>query len=443
MKIKLIICLLLLILLPNLSSAACTGVPDNYTMYCPGKGILKFTDFSFTPACEQHDKCYDDCEYTHNNHKQYCENTFYNNLKSQCPKGCAVYTCDLSAKLYQTGVTIGGYLNYINAQEACVDKWLDNFSLETIDWEKIAKKLGISLSEELLNSLKSVDWSKHKQQVLLGIKTELKAAINTVYKQQVVPLLKDMEVLLKNRQLQFNNMTEQRSEQFTQILEDKLQKIDNLVQSAFKQYKDVLKATVQQIEIDIIDYAGKKYDEFSVETKQKIKVNIVEYSANSFKQITDNVVAKFNADVIDTAVVKLEKLQNKLQQDSNEFFRNTKELAYLMNCTKKKAFADWKHIISKFSNNLNQDVLGSCYQELGLQTMPESFEYSTWYDLNTCYSLKILTRNTKVSKIARVYAELKKQAEFMICQSGNDISSDYYWWDWVEFDYYYQFWSKY
>ncbi|MDM8561231.1 hypothetical protein [Candidatus Parabeggiatoa sp. HSG14] len=436
-----------MVIFPSLSVAACGNaasddvVPDEYLAIC----LDGVAPFSFTLACERHDKCYDDCQYTHTNHKRSCDEIFHGNLISQCPTRyeCIVpgtIACVVLARLYKLGVAIFGHSAYRNAQEKCVDNWWDHFSLETIDWEKIGQEMGEGINQELLNMLKSIDWTQYKQQTVQGFKTELKMAMDAIYEQKITPLLDDMKILLEVRKMQLTNRTAEHLEQFDKILEAKLQKTDDLVQAMFNQYQDISQQTIAKIKTDIFAYASGKFDKLSKETQQKIKTDIIQYASNSFNRVTHKAASKFKADIIDATSLQLQKLQKKLQQDSNDFFLQTKALAHLIDCTQKKWLGDIDFLFNRMTNNpanLNQTVLKACYQTLSLEKTPESFEYTTWYNLDKCYHLKLLTSKTRVA----TYANLQKQAAKMICHSSDmpDMPSNYLW-DWVEFNHHHQFW---
>jgi hypothetical protein len=89
--------------------------------------------------------------------------------------------------------------------------------------------------------------------------------------------------------------------------------------------------------------------------------------------------------------------------------------------------------------------LVACYQQLGLKEPPESFQYSTIYDLKKCKVLRTLTSETPVRQILNVYVELKAQSARMAClqRGAGHHATLHYTWDWLEFGAWYDFWYAY
>jgi hypothetical protein len=96
------------------SANGCTGVPD-YPLCASAVGI----GISYTPACDQHDICYDTC----NSDKGACDSQLRSGLTSACspliPVDPDCYSlCVTTAYAYYLGVLVGAWENYKDAQVA-------------------------------------------------------------------------------------------------------------------------------------------------------------------------------------------------------------------------------------------------------------------------------------------------------------------------------------
>ncbi|OQY54741.1 MAG: hypothetical protein DRR08_33675 [Candidatus Parabeggiatoa sp. nov. 2] len=400
----------------------------------------------------------------------------------------------------------------------------------SVDWSKIGQQLGQGASQEVLKALKSINWQQYGQQVGAGLRQEFEGAMNKLFNQQLKPLLKDIDMLLKGRieqadkaaearinqldelidnklttlkgqieqadkaaearlnqldELIDNKLTtlkgqieqadkaaEARLNQLNKLIDNKLTKVDALIQDTFAQFRQTADETIAKVKQDIIDYAVERFKTSRDETVAQIRAEVIDYAANTFKKTADETVAKVKAELIDHTVTQLGKLRGQLRQEVDYFFDRAENLIVLLDCTAEKIRLDlertreqldrlgekylkeFKASIPQVSKLLSFGAQpkkpptestatdgGVCYEQLGISAESlEGFEYSTIYDIKKCKVLNTLTVETPLRRVLNVYWDLHIFAKRVACIQQNP---NHFMWDWLTFEYLYDFWSLY
>ncbi len=260
---------------------------------------------------------------------------------------------------------------------------------------------------------------------------DFKAMLKSLFEKKIIFLLKDIDKVLNSIAL---------SKPIEAIIENELTKIDRLILNAFQQYNQL---------------------------------------ANDPNQTT-----KLNKNLS----IQLDSLRKKFRQEISHFLDESKYFSKRVNCTLEATLApisqnrllrnrDFSAKVAPFSLEITSIATGTplpiasakgnlvieskkdedetpfksiaepivCYQQLGLQAPPETWEYSTIYDLKKCKILKTLTPETPTKRILNVYIDLKAWAAKMACiQHGAGYhATQHYIWDLLDFVYLYNLWYYY
>ena len=244
-------------------------------------------------------------------------------------------------------------------------------------------------------------------------------------------------MVLANRLEQADKIAENRLKQLDGIIEARLKQVDALIQSTFDQFRETVSDTITKVRTDLIDYTFSKASEWRDET-----------------------IAKIRKDLLDHSFAELEKLRQAFRNDVEHVFDRTEYLVKLVDCTEEKVRIDMENTFKKTADYLlkkcpiticnsltmpaKEPTPEICYKELGLKKLPQSWEYSTLYDLNKCDALRSLTPQSPVRRILNVYLDLQAFAARMACiQRGAPQAKQHYMQDLEEFGKQYDFWYSY
>ena len=339
--------------------------------------------------------------------------------------------------------------------------------LEKIDTKTMGQQLGEGLRGEFEKFINSLDLEGMGQQLGEGLRKEFEKAMDRLFDKKIKPLVADIDKFLKARLDQTDKMAKARIKQ-----------IDDLIQATFKRFQAAADKTIAKVKTNIIGYAFDRFNNASGKLIAKIKADIIDHAASTFKKVTDETVTKIKADLDD--------LRRNFRADVDHFFYRTEYLINTVDCkvagTLEKIRNNFETIGKKLVKQLKEErqqfkdlslevnikgtlmsgysgdvsiksdprspvkkPLSQCYQGLGLTKPPESWEYSSIYDLYKCDTLKTLSQQTPIRRILNVYLDLKAQAARMACvqRGAGHHATLHYTWDWLEFGYWYDFWYAY
>lgn len=257
-----------------------------------------------------------------------------------------------------------------------------------------------------------------------GVREEFEKAMNSLFDDKIAPLLKDIDLVMKNRLEQADNIAEARLTQFDNTVKARLEQIDQVIQTAFDRFEKTTDRTIAQIKTDIIDHATAQLD----------------HLRRNFRADVDHFFDRTEY-LINTVDCKVEGMVEKIRMDMQT---TGKELAQELKASLPSlpSFSLFSLIRRKQPSESIPSELVVCYQELGLTAPPESFEYSTIYELKKCKVLKTLTPATPIRRILNVYLDLKAWAARMACvqRGAGHHATLHYTWDWLEFGHRYDIW---
>lgn len=167
-------------------------------------------------------------------------------------------------------------------------------TVHSIDWEKIGRQAGQGAGEAMLEALDSIDWQAYGQKVGAGLRQEFELLMENLFEDKIQPLLRDIDMLLK----QTNQMAEDRLKQADEIIKKRLQQIDGLVQNTIAQFQTVANKTIENAKQKLITYAFERAEKFRDQTMAQIRTDIVDYAAHTFQGITDETIQKIKQDLI-------------------------------------------------------------------------------------------------------------------------------------------------
>ena len=306
----------------------------------------------------------------------------------------------------------------------------------SVNWSNIGQELGKGASQEVVIALNSINWEEYGQQVSAGIRQEFEVAMDQLFEEKIKPLLKDIDLILKNRIGQVDN-----------LIDDKLNKIDVLVKNTFDQFQAAADETIAKIKTDLIEYAFNRLDSWRDQTIVKIQTDMIDYTAETFRTISK--------ETIKHTFTEFEQLRSDFRHDVNDFFDRTESLLTMLNCTEEKTRMDMENFIKTIgkeieakcplylcpsSNKAKDDpIVLACYKQLHIKKPPKSWQYIMIYKLEKCEVLSSLTPDTPVENVAAVYLDLHNWAKRVACiqQLSKNVV-----WDSLEFKSRYEYWSN-
>jgi len=323
------------------------------------------------------------------------------------------------------------------------DKMVDEYAIKianhinnSVNWNKIGKELGQGASDVVLKALQSINWEEYGQKIGAGLRKEFEATMDKLFAEKIRPLLREIDMVLANRLEQADKIAENRLKQLDGIIEARLKQVDALIQSTFDQFRVTVDYTITKVRTDLIDYTFSKASEWRDET-----------------------IAKIRKDLLDHSFAELEKLRQAFRNDVEHVFDRTEYLVKLVDCTEEKVRIDMENtkkiadellkkcpplICGESKTSAKESTPEICYEELNLKKPPQSWEYSTLYDLNKCDALRSLTPQSPVRRILNVYLDLQAFAARMACiQRGAPQAKQHYMQDLEEFGKQYDFWYSY
>ena len=206
---------------------------------------------------------------------------------------------------------------------------------------------------------------KSTQHMAQGVRTEVEAAMQTLFNTHMRPFLTEFDTMLGARISQGDEAAEQRLEQVREIILDLMASIEQQVSSI-----DSLRARfvqdIRRIQSDIVD---------------------------NFRCAADGA---------------LEKAASKLSD-----LRDTFRLTW------------WERYVSRREYYWQLDA---CYTHLGLNYDVEEWQYSQLYDIKKCIALRRLNLDSRASVIMNAYLDLSNYSQSMRClqYGAGKIADDKY-----------------
>jgi len=340
-------------------------------------------------------------------------------------------------------------------------------------WKNIEKHK--KANKTLVEAFNTVDWQTYTQQTADRFRQELKAAMEMLFDNKIRPLLKDIDKVIKSNT---------RIESLDTIIQDELKQLDQIILTTFQQYHQIANDTIKKIHTEIITHTIKQANEFRHQKIAHIKTEIIAHATNTFQKNVDETIDKIEPQLIRHAVIQLDNLRQEFRQKVGYFFEQTKYFINTVDCNVEGMLEEFRQYVQRLDQDLSLKVapfsldinmtgspfpvasvqgnvsiepqkddtplklksnLFFCYQKLGLNSLPEPWEYSTIYELQTCKVLRTLTPETPIKRILNVYIDLKAWAAKMACVQGgaNHHATQHYIWDWLEFGYLYNLWYAY
>jgi len=256
-------------------------------------------------------------------------------------------------------------------------------------------------------------------------KQEFKTALELMFKQKIIFLLKDIDKVLNSITL---------TKPIKDIIKHSLAKVDQVILTTFHQYTE----SKQQLN---------KHSYFQLDDiHHKFRQNISRFLDESkyFSERVNCTIEATVAPISQNRQLITKKIPAKIAPFSLEVTSITTGGPLL---PIPLASAQGNIVIESRpdENATNFDSVAEplfCYQQLGLETPPETWEYSTIYDLKKCSILNTLTPQTPLKRILNVYLDLKAWAAKMACvqYGAGRHATQHYIWDWLEFGYLYNLW---
>jgi hypothetical protein len=278
---------------------------------------------------------------------------------------------------------------------------------------------------------KMVDYMAQTLPKTAKFRQEFKAMLKSLFEKKIIFLLKDIDKVL-------NSITLNKS--IEAIIEDELTRVDRLILNTFQQYNQVANDPNQKIKL---------HKNRSIELdrlRQKFRQEISRFLDES----------KYFSKRVNCAVeATLDPISQNRQLRNKDF--SAKMAPFSLDITSMATgtplpIASAKgNLVIESKKEEEAPHLKSiaepifCYQQLGLKAPPETWEYSTVYDLKKCKILNTLTPETPTKRILNVYVDLKAWAAKIACiQHGAGYhATQHYIWDWLEFGYLYNLWYHY
>ncbi|MDM8564079.1 hypothetical protein QUF74_00325 [Candidatus Halobeggiatoa sp. HSG11] len=261
------------------------------------------------------------------------------------------------------------------------------------------------------------------------LKQKLKVTLKSLFKHKIIFLLKDIDKVLNSIILDSPLKT---------IIGNKLIQIDQVILNIFQQHNK------SSINTDLNKYFYIRLDDLRKDFRLKI-ANFLDDSKYFSELITCKIETTF------APITQNKKLVNKnFSAKTAPFNLEISSIAVggpapvpIASATGNVTIEDNKNERSSNLDSVAEPIF--CYQQLGLKSPPETWEYSTIYDLKKCKVLNSLTPQTPIKQILNVYVDLKAWAANMVCiQRGAGYhATQHYVWDWLEFGYLYNLWYIY
>lgn len=301
------------------------------------------------------------------------------------------------------------------------------------DIEKLvgeSSKKSISQEAELHFGL-MVDYMAQTLVKTPKFRQEFKTMLKSLFEKKIIFLLKDIEKVLNSLTL---------SKSIEAIIENELARVDQLILNTFQQYNQVANDLNQKTKFT--KNLSIQLDSLRQQFRQEISHFLDEYQY--FRKRVNCTVEATLAPITQNRLLKNSEFSAKIAPFSLEITSMATGTPLPIASAKgnfvieSKKDEDATHFKS-----IAEPIF--CYQQLGLKAPPETWEYSTIYDLKKCKILNTLTPKTPIKRILNVYVDLKAWAAKMACiqQGAGYHATHHYIWDWLEFGYLYNLWSIY
>jgi len=330
-------------------------------------------------------------------------------------------------------------ISYVHAEQECslsVEVPIAGLSC----WFKTdAERLVSESSKKYLNKEaelhfgKMIDYMAQSLVKTAKFKPEFKAMLKSLFNQKIIFLLKDIDKVL-------NSITSSKS--IEAIIENELTQVDQVILNALRQYNQ---ANDPNQKTKLNKYLHIQLDSLRQKFRQEIS-HFLDESKYFSKRVNCTVEATLATISQNRQLRKKRDFPAKNAPFSLEISSITTGPAIPIASVTGDVVIESKEIESNKDEDtthfesITEPIF--CYKQLGLKAPPETWEYSTVYDLKKCKILNTLTPQTPTKRILNVYVDLKAWAAKMACiqHGAGHHATQHYIWDWLEFGYLYNLW---
>lgn len=257
--------------------------------------------------------------------------------------------------------------------------------------ETKALELPVSPIVSALKGYFDSEVSKTAKSMAAGVREEFVLAMNQVFKNNITPMLKDIDNILEHA---------------NEIARDNINRVNDAVEQRIAQVEKLINDKLIQT------------------------ANLVNQTIYTIRQ-----------QIIDPLIVQINNLREELIKDIDKIIAS-------IGCELNKATQDLEAIRSKlipnpFSFLFEPESLKQCRKELDINRELKMDEYTSIYLLKKCQIKKEMTPYMPIKTILAMYNDLKIMNKNVACISRRTQSDNFFLKDWLELQQSYQIWEQY